>query len=243
MVARSAVYIQQSCLRHHFYSILGMMHLLIRLIVALLLFSVSVSADTREAVKLPDKVELSVPFLCQAPFADWSEPWQNACEEAAIVMAIHYVHNYPLDKESGNQEILGLVKYQELRWGGHHDLTAQKTAQLMAEYYKYKKYKLVYQFGIEDMKKELAQGNLVLTPMAGKLLGNRYYRRPGPAYHYMVFKGYDNRSGEFITNDSGTKRGEGFRYKYEVAYNAIHDWAGTKENIAQGKKAMIIVYK
>jgi len=218
-------------------------NILIKLIIASLIFSNFAFAYTREAVTLPDKVELGVPFLCQAPFADWSQPWQDACEEAAIIMAMHYARNYPLDKESGNQEILGLVKYQEVRWGGHHDLTAQKTAQLMAEYYKYKKYKLIYQFGIEDIKKELAQGNLVLTPMAGRLLGNRYYTRPGPAYHYMVFKGYNNRSGEFITNDPGTKRGEGFRYKYDIAFNAIHDWAGTKDNIAQGKKAMIIIYK
>ena len=218
-------------------------NLLIRLLLSSLLLSTPSFAVTKEAATLPEKVELKVPFLCQAPFANWSQPWQDACEEAAIVMAIHYVRSYPLDKESGNQEILGLVKYEEVRWGGHHDLTAQKTAKLMAEYYKYKKSKLVYHFGIAEIKKELAQGNLVLTPMAGRLLGNRYYTRPGPAYHYMVFKGYDDRAGEFITNDSGTKRGEGFRYKYDVAFNAIHDWSGNKETIAQGKKAMIVVYK
>ncbi|OGB90798.1 hypothetical protein A2625_07140 [candidate division WOR-1 bacterium RIFCSPHIGHO2_01_FULL_53_15] len=32
----------------------------------------------------PNKLELKVPFLCQAPFGDWRQPWQDACEEAAI---------------------------------------------------------------------------------------------------------------------------------------------------------------
>ena len=219
------------------------MFILIRSVVISLLLTASVYGTTGEAGKLPDKVELPVPFLCQAPFANWAQPWQDACEEAAIIMAVHYVKDYPLDKETGNQEILGLVKFQQVKWGGHHDLNARKTAQLMADYYKYNKFRISYNFGINDIKMELAKGNVVLTPMAGRLLGNRFYRQPGPAYHYMVFKGYDDRAGEFITNDPGTKRGEGFRYKYAVAWNAIHDWNGSKETITQGKKAMIVVYK
>lgn len=192
---------------------------------------------------LLNKVELNVPFLCQAPSGNWAQPWQDACEEAAIVIAVHYVNAYPLDKESGNQEILGLVKFQERKYGGHHDLTAGRTAILMADYYKFKNYSVVYKFNVEDIKRVLGAGDLVLAPMAGRLLGNKYYRQPGPAYHFLVFKGYDDATGEFITNDPGTKRGDGYRYKYAIAYNAIHDWAGSLENITSGRKAMIIVRK
>ncbi|MDD5382396.1 MAG: C39 family peptidase [Candidatus Margulisbacteria bacterium] len=205
-----------------------------RVLIALLLLSMT-------AFALPAKVYLPIPFLCQAPYANWAQPWQDACEEAAIIMAIHYINRYPLDKASGNQEILGLVKFQEKRWGGHHDLTAAQSVKLLKDYYKYNDVELSYRFGIEDIKDELAKGNVVLAPMAGRLLGNPYYTRPGPAYHYMVFKGYDDGRGEFITNDSGTKRGENYRYKYQVAFNAIHDWAGSKETITQGKKALIVV--
>ncbi|MFA6431457.1 MAG: C39 family peptidase [Candidatus Margulisiibacteriota bacterium] len=193
--------------------------------------------------ELPKKIELAVPFLCQAPSGDWSQPWQDACEEAAIVMAIHFAKDSPLDKEAGKQEILGLVKYQNKRWGGHHDLTAKKAALLMREYYKYKNYRVIDNVSIEGIKQELSAGNIVLAPMAGRMLNNRYYRRPGPAYHYLVFIGYDEDRKEFITNDPGTKRGEHYRYKYDAALNAVHDWAGSKEAIAQGKKAMIVIYK
>lgn len=193
------------------------------------------------ASALPLKVFLSVPFLCQAPHGNWKQPWQDACEEAAVLMAIHYVRDYPLDKDSGNQELLGMVNYQEKRWGGHHDLTAKQAAKLIKEYYKYDRIKVLYDIRVEDIKKELAAGNVVIAPMAGRLLGNPYYTPPGPAYHYMLFKGYDDEKGEFITNDAGTRRGRDYRYKYGVAYNAIHDWAGSKETIAQGRKAMIVV--
>ena len=211
----------------------------IRIILLLLLLLMNSALGQAEKTK----VELDVPFLCQAPYANWAQPWQDACEEAAIIMAVHYVKDYPIDKESGNQEILGLVMFQNKRYGGHHDLTAKQSAQLMKDYYRYGKYKLSYKFTVDDMKAELAKGNLVVTPMAGRLLGNKYYRQPGPAYHYMLFKGYDDGKGEFITNDSGTKRGRGFRYRYDVAYNAIHDWSGSKETIDQGKKAMIVILK
>lgn len=196
---------------------------------------------TGMSLALPVKVNLPVPFLCQAPYADWSQPWQDACEEAAIIMAMHYVKSEPLDREPGKYEILGLVKFQEKKYGGHHDLTAKRTAKLIRDYYQYNEMEVRYKFDVEDIKAELAKGKVVIAPMAGRLLGNPYYRRPGPAYHYMVFKGYDDRAGEFITNDSGTRRGRDYRYKYNVAYNAIHDWTGSKETIAQGKKAMIVV--
>ncbi|MCU0641305.1 MAG: C39 family peptidase [Candidatus Margulisbacteria bacterium] len=184
-----------------------------------------------------------VPFLCQAPHANWAQPWQDACEEAAIIMAVHWVNGYPLDKESGNQEILGLVNYQVKRWGGHHDLTAARAAQLLRDYYKIKNYQVVYNFDVARIKQELAAGKLVIAPMAGRLLGNKYYRQPGPAYHYLVFIGDDEAKGEFITNDPGTKRGKGYRYRYDVAYNAIHDWTGDKETIAAGRRAIIVITK
>lgn len=190
---------------------------------------------------LPQKVYLPVPFLCQAPYANWKQPWQEACEEAAIIMAVRYVKGDPVTRRSGNQEILDMVKFQVKNYGGHYDLNAEQIAKLIKDYYKYDKVEVRYDIKVEDIKKELAKGNPVITPMAGRLLGNPYYTPPGPLYHNMLFKGYDDRSDEFITNDAGTKRGRNYRYKYQVAYNAIHDWTGNKKTIAQGEKAMVVV--
>jgi hypothetical protein len=189
------------------------------------------------------KLVLDVPFLCQAPFANWAQPWQDACEEAAIIMAMHYVNENKLDKEIGNQEILDLVKFQKKSYGGHYELTANLAAKLMKDFYRFGNVDILYKFDVQTIKQELDKGNVLFAPMAGRMLGNRYYRRPGPAYHYLVFKGYDDNTKEFITNDPGTKRGNGYRYKYEVAFNAIHDWNGSKETIKQGPKALIVVKK
>lgn len=168
-------------------------------------------------------------------------PWQEACEEAAVIMAMRYVRGEKLTKASGNQEILDLVKFQKKKFGGHHDLTAEQVAKLIKDYYKFDKLEVHYDISIEDIKKELAKKNIVIAPMAGRLLGNPYYTPPGPAYHFMLFKGYDDRAGKFITNDMGTKRGKNYRYKYKIAFNAIHDWTGSKKTVAKGKKVMIVI--
>ncbi len=189
---------------------------------------------------MPQKVDLPVPFLCQAPYGNWSEPWQDACEEAAIIMAMHYLKGSQVDRRSGNQEILSLVEYQEEHYGGHFDLTAAKTSKLVKDYYHYVQADVRHEFTVSDIKEELVKGNVVIAPMAGRLLHNPYYTPPGPAYHYMVFKGYDDSTGVFITNDSGTRRGRDYRYKYQTIFNAIHDWTGSKATINKGRKAIIV---
>ncbi len=90
------------------------------------------------------------------------------------------------------------------------------------------------------MKNELAKGYPIIVPMAGRDLGNPYFSGEGPWYHALVIIGYDKTS--FITNDPGTRRGEHYRYKYDVLMNAIHDWTGVKENIRDGRKVALVVY-
>ena len=85
---------------------------------------------------------------------------------------------------------------------------------------------------------------MVLVPTNGQALGNPYYRPPGPERHYLVIKGYDSRTEEFITNDPGTKRGQDYRYKQDVLFKAIRDYSsGYHEPIKDIRKVMIVVEK
>ncbi len=178
------------------------------------------------------KIYLKVPFLCQAPYGNWSQPWQDACEEAAIIMV------------AGNpegQEILKMVKFQKEKYGGHYDLTAKQMAQLVKDYYGIKNVEVKYDISIQDIKDELDKGNPVIVPAAGRMLPNPFYTPPGPVYHALVIIGYNDMTGEFVTNDPGTRRGKNFRYKYDVLYDAIHDWTGSKASIQSGRKVIISV--
>lgn len=186
-------------------------------------------------------IDQPVPFLCQAPYGDWRQPWQDACEEAAIIMAMGRVKGESINRQKGKKEILALVEYQIKNYGGHYDLTAEQSAKLIKDYYQYDGIEVRHEITVQEIKKIIADGDLIVAPMAGRELGNPYFTPPGPYYHYVLIKGYDDTRGVFITNDPGTRRGADYHYKYRTIFQAIHDWNGRKELISRGKRSIIVI--
>ncbi|MDO8582362.1 MAG: C39 family peptidase [bacterium] len=193
-----------------------------------------------QAGALPKKVLLDVPFTSQAPYANWKEPYQDACEEAAVVMAAAWVQKKPLTQKLADTMIRELVAYQIKIVGDYKDTNAEQTAKLAHDFYKLNT-RVEYNVTHDDIRAELARGNIVIAPMAGRLLKNPYYTQPGPAYHMLVFIGYDDATKQLITNDAGTRRGKQFRYSYATIDRALHNWTGLEATITKGRSAMIVV--
>jgi len=193
-----------------------------------------------EAQEIPEFFLIkNFPFQPQAPFAVWDELHDEACEEAAIILVQWWNENKStISAQTMDEEILNLVDWQEKNWGTHKDLTAEETAELAQGFYGLK---LTPKHGIDidDIKREISKNHPVIVPTAGRLLGNPYYRQPGPIYHMLVIIGYDGRT--IITQDIGTKRGEHYSYNGKILFNAIHDWNGSPEAIEQGQKAMLVL--
>lgn len=183
------------------------------------------------------KANLNVPFGSQAPFANWDMPYQEACEEAAAIMVHYYYEGKSLTPKIMDEEILKLVEWENKTFGYYEDTTAEEIARILREYFGHKNVVVNYEFAIEDIKKEIAQGNPVILPAAGRLLPNPNFRQPGPLYHALVAKGYTNE--KIITNDPGTRKGKDFLYDPKVLMNALHEW--NPENILEGRKAMVVV--
>ena len=101
--------------------------------------------------------------------------------------------------------------------------------------------KLIPNPTIEQIKEELKKGNLIVMGMAGRLLKNPYFTAPGPVYHMLVVKGYDQKG--FFVNDPGTRRGANYHYSYEILMNAARDWGGSDENIMQTEPVAIVFLK
>lgn len=208
------------------------------------------SLPTRR-IERPSNFELEVLFTSQAPFQIWDDLHNEACEEAVLIMAKYWLSGQKLSRKKADQEILVSIYWQKENWGGHYDLSVEKTVELAKEYFGFEKIYVKNKITLEDIKDELSKGNLVIVPTAGRLLENQYYRHPGPVYHMLVVRGYDDKEQEIITNDPGTKRGQGFKYTYQNFFNSIHDWPLpfgqkiTKEQAAKeilsGEKAMIVV--
>ncbi len=197
--------------------------------------------ETKEGLPpLPKEVDLEIPFIPQAPFGDWRYPFNHTCEEAAVLMAHYYIEGKnTIDLAETRQELLDLVEFQEKNYGFHEDTNTAQTAQLIRDYYGYQ-IKVKYDISLEDIKKELANGNPVIIPAAGRLLNNPYFKPPGPLYHMLLIKGYTTT--DFITHDAGTKNGEDFVYSYQTLETSIHDLeGGNLENITSGRSAMISI--
>jgi nitrogen regulatory protein PII len=222
-----------------------------------------VAEEAQKNEILPNKAINSVPFTSQAPYAKWDNLHDEACEEASIIMAHYYlIEEEKIDISLAEEEIQSMVKSQISYLGSHKDLNANEMVELAKKFYneEYQVVKLikkdagevesenkdldiVYEEKIEFLKSELAKGNIFIIPAAGQELGNPYFRGDGPLYHALVIIGYDDSSEEFITNDPGTRRGEKYRYSYEVIWDAIHDFPGKKTDILKGDKNVILVEK
>jgi hypothetical protein len=183
-------------------------------------------------------INLAVPFRPQAPFADWSEPYENGCEEASIIMVDYYLRGATLSAQQMKDAIDAQIAWQEKHFGGHFDLPIVKVKELAAVQYPYK-FEIINPLTIDTIRKELQKGLPVIVPTAGRELGNPYFTSPGPIYHMLVIKGY-TADGRFITNDPGTKRGADYVYTSSALMNAIHDWTG---EAADGSAIGLVMYK
>lgn len=199
-----------------------------------------------DSQKLPTRersILLDVPFTSQAPFANWDDAvFQNACEEAAIIMVMSWVEGKSLTKERAQKEISAIADFEQMTYGHFHDRSAFDTAQLIRDYFDYHNIEFKSNINTDDIKAELAKGNVVIVSVNGQKLNNPFFVPPGPLEHMVVVIGYDVETKAFIINDPGTKRGEQFRYAEDVLALALRDYqTGFHEPITEINKVMIVV--
>lgn len=192
-----------------------------------------------EREEVPDSFYLDVPFTAQAPHSNWDMPYQEACEEASLIMVHAYLRGEELNAEKADQQILELVKWESEN-GMKADVNAAETVQIAEEFYGLEA-KAYYEdeVTIAKIKELISQGHPVILPVAGQLLGNPNFSGAGPPYHMIVLVGYDEEN--FISHDPGTRLGADYKYSIETIDNAIHDWTGSKNTIEEGRRAMIVV--
>lgn len=194
---------------------------------------------------LPSEKVLDVQFIPQAPFKNWEEPWQNACEEAAVLTAYYYINNQDnLSNKDIKDDIQAMVDWQIKYFGKHKDLTVDEVG-IMIEKYLKQNYRIIDINSYSQIRQEILEGNIVIIPAAGRLLKNKHFTEPAPIYHMLTIIGYNEE--KIITNDPGTQYGEKFEYSYDNLFDAVHDWVdGSKENpdlMLKGKKIGIIIEK
>lgn len=188
--------------------------------------------------RLPDEINLAVPFMSQAPYGDWSLPYEEACEETSAIMVHAYYQGETgtIAPETAKKRIDDLVAFEKKLLGFYEDTNASQTAKFIKAYFGGPE-PLIRPFTENDLKRALANGYPVIIPAAGKLLPNPNYRGGGPLYHMLVVKGYTKT--RIITNDPGTRRGADYTYTFDEIANAAHDW--NVGDVTHGAPLMLVV--
>jgi hypothetical protein len=197
--------------------------------------------------QIPDSYNLAVPFAPQAPRGDWSLPYQEACEEASLIMAYRFFSKQGLTYDEMDSEIKKLVAWQIEKFGYYKDTTSKEVVIMARDYFGMDS-ELDFDTSVDNIKKIISNNNLIIIPAAGRLLPNPYFSGEGPAYHMLLIRGYTKT--HFITNDPGTKRGEEFVYKHNDLIRAIHDLPfdsggdnidNLEDKIKEGQKVLIVI--
>ena len=192
---------------------------------------------------LPNYHLIKTAFIPQAPDKNWDQPWQDACEEAALLTAFYYFNNSTPTIDEIKDKILDIIDYEtKQQWG--NSINISKVRQINQDYLGLKS-DIIIDPTIDDIKKSLVGNHPVLVPGAGKILfkENKYFNDGGPEYHALTILGYDDDKQKFIVHDVGTRHGAYFKYSYNLLMESIHDFPDTnkKEDILQGSKKILIL--
>ena len=189
---------------------------------------------------IPSSFNLAVPFTSQAPFSNWDETHQETCEEAAVYMAAEFFKGATgvIDPAVAETELQRLVAMENDLFGYFEDTTADETMLLVSKAYPNLHVQTMNDLTVENIKAEIAAGHPVIVPTAGRMLRNPNFTGEGPLYHMIVIRGYTET--QFITNDPGTRRGNGYVYDIDTVMTAMHDWNGG--DVGNGKKVVIVMY-
>jgi len=196
---------------------------IIIIIFLLILFPTTASAKTTDAVNL------KVPFTSEIPGGKWVKPWNNACEEASIVMVAQYYlgnHTSKLSATTATKLMWPLFGYEDKLWHNNADSSATRTAKLINDYAEFGAY-IKNNPTVDDIKTELKYGRPVISFHYGFDLKNSNipWRRGGSYYHVMPITGYDDDKQEFIVDDPGNhSTGLDYRYKYAIIMGSLHDF-------------------
>jgi hypothetical protein len=186
-------------------------------------------------------INLAVPFTSQAPTANWAEPFQNACEEASLIMVEYYYENKKMpDKLAVEKIIVDMVAWQVKTWGVHPELPIAKEADLALAMYN-QKTEIVNNLTVEKIKDLLRQGRPVIVSADGKKLANPNFTNGGPVYHMLVIKGFTG--DKFITNDPGTRLGADFIYTQDNLMYSLADWDENKNAATGGKVGLVFTLR
>jgi hypothetical protein len=189
---------------------------------------------------LPPSVYIYTPYYAQAPDNNRKLPWSMLCSEANLVLAAYAVQDKALSKQQFKEEMLAMIPLQEKAFGTYFSIPMHDLKGLYDTMYPTVGNTWILDNpSLKDIKSELAKGNLIIAPTAGKLLNNRFFINWWPTFHTILIVWYDEK--DFYVNEVGMSNGADFKYTHETVMDAMHDFV--KGDITQWAKRVLVIEK
>ncbi len=176
-------------------------------------------------------INLSVPFIPEAPDGIMTKPWNNSCEEASTAMLDQYYGGNTekrVAKSTAKKLILSYIEIENKLFGYNGNTDAAEMVKVINGYSKYFEARVKTNPTLEEIKNELKANRPVIALVYGKTLQNPriQFSRSGSYYHTFVIKGFDESKKEFIVHDNGDlTKGLDLRYSYDTILNALADYS------------------
>ena len=194
---------------------------------------------------LPNKHLIKTTFVPQSPEKIWDQPWQDSCEEAALLTVNYFYQNKNPDTNTIVSDLKKIFDYENKEaWS--HDVNISQMATISEKLWGYQSI-VIDNPSIDDLKKYLSLDIPIIVPANGKTLfkENSHFKSGGPWYHNLVILGYDDTKSQFIVHDVGTQFGAYFHYSYSLLIDSIHDFPASlkKEEINTGTPRVLVLLK
>src|SRR3989344_1530582 len=193
-------------------------------------------------VAAEERISLPVPFVWEIPDGAWVKPWNNACEEASVIMTEAFYLGTPkknFSRTEAKEAMFPLFGIEDRLFGSNADTDAARTTQLINDYTAFDA-TIKENPTLEEIKAELQQNHPVISLHYGYGLQNPHhrFRRGGSSYHMMVIVGFDEDKKEFLVNDPELKTGLDYPYPYDTILNTLHDF-NHKTRKADGRPVVL----
>lgn len=194
---------------------------------------------------LPNKHLINTIFVPQSPEKNWDQPWQDACEEAALLTVHYYYQQSSPEIQVIKGDIQKMIDFENQQ-SFKYDMNLQEMELVSQKYLGYST-KIIDNPTTDDIKKYIAKDIPVIIPASGKILyrENKHFKQEGPYYHNLTILGYDDNQKKFIVHDVGTQFGAYYKYSYSLLLESIHDFPASrnKKDINTGDKKVLILLK
>ncbi|MDD3145496.1 MAG: C39 family peptidase [Candidatus Gracilibacteria bacterium] len=206
----------------------------------------------KQDINFEKEKELDIKFYSQFPLdistgKKYEEPYQNFCEEASLLNGYYYLIGKEPNLKEYDKDLLKLKELEDLLFkGGYKHTSLEETLQLLIAFQgdNQKVFgEIIENPAIEIIKENISKGNPIIAPGYGKGLSNNLFLGGGPIYHNLLIKGYTEQN--FIVNEVGVSKGDGYNYKINEIMENIHNFDEKlyPNNFIEGKKEILILYK